>query len=260
MQVRLFCAWALSYTIHMIVNTHHKGWEIIHQRAHGLLAVKIASHWRIDQRPERWIETLLAIAEHDDGQEDWQGTNHLNPSGAPLDFSLKPFNMIQLSRITELSQHKGRWIAMLISMHMSFLYEEKRGETKEISSFLDLQKYNQQKWQKELKISAKEARQAYALMQWCDRFSLILCRNELPEGERWLEVTEGPDGKTYQVKQLPDKTVILNPWPFQEEQIELSVECAVISQLSFKGDRELLGAIFNSPYNKKQWVLQREKQ
>lgn len=242
----------------MIVNTHQQGWEIIHQRAHGLLAVKIASHWRTDQRPERWIETLLAIAEHDDGQEDWQGANHLNPSGAPLDFSLKPFNMVQLTRITELSQHKGRWIAMLISMHMSFLYEEKRGDAKEIDTFLDLQQYNQQKWRKELKISVREANQAYALMQWCDRFSLILCRNELPEGERTLEISKGPDGKRYKVKQLADQTVIINPWPFQEDRFELSVEVAVLSQLSFEGDRPLLEAIFNAPFGLKKWTLQKE--
>jgi hypothetical protein len=241
----------------MIVNTHQNGWEIIHQRAHGLLAMKIASHWRKDQRPERWIETLIAVAEHDDGQEDWQGTNHLNPSGAPLDFSLKSFNMIQLHRITELSQHKGRWVAMLISMHMTFLYEEKRGQNKEIDQFLDLQLANQKKWRKELKMSVQEAKKAYALMQWCDRFSLILCRNELPEAERLLEVSKGPDGKHYQVKQLNDQSILVEPWPFEEDTFELSIETAILSRLSFKDDRQLIHSILNAPITVKQWYLRK---
>jgi hypothetical protein len=241
----------------MIVNTHKRGWEVIHQRAHGLLAVKVASHWRHDQRPERWIETLLAIAEHDDGQEEWQNRNHLNESGAPLDFMLKPFNMVQLERVTEMSQHKGRWIALLISMHMSFLYEEKRGEGKDIDTFLDLQKSNQQKWFKQLKITTKEANHAYAIMQWCDRFSLILCRNELPAGERALEVTKGPDGKRYEVIQKADEIVTVNPWPFQEDIFTLSIEATALSQLSFENDQQLLETLRQSPITDKTWLLKK---
>jgi hypothetical protein len=241
----------------MIVNTHKSGWEVIHQRAHGLLAVKIASHWRQDQRPERWIETLLAIAEHDDGQEDWQNRNHLNDAGAPLDFMLKPFNMVQLKRVTEISQHKGQWIALLISMHMSFLYEEKRGESKDIDEFLDLQKSNQQKWRRQLKITVKEASQAYAIMQWCDRFSLILCRNELPAGERALEVTKGPDGKRYEVIQKATEIVTVNPWPFHEDNFSLSIEASRVSQLSFDNDRQLLDTLRQSTVIEKKWLLKK---
>jgi hypothetical protein len=239
----------------MIVNTDPKGWEVIHQRAHGLLAMKIASQWRKDQRPGRWLETLLAIGQHDDGQEDWTGKNHLNEAGAPLDFMHKSFNMVQRRRITELSQHKGRWIALLISMHMSFLYENMRGKNKELDEFLDQQRQHQEKWRKELKVSLQELKSTYALMQWCDRFSLILCRNELPDGERFLEVSPGPDGTLYQVKQQADKTVLVHPWPFEEEKFELSIEASYLSQLSFTNDHELLNALKDSSIKEKTWVL-----
>ncbi|MDO1445718.1 DUF3891 family protein [Rhodocytophaga aerolata] len=239
----------------MIVNTDPKGWEVIHQRAHGLLAMKIASQWRKDQRPHRWIETLLATAEHDDGQEDWTGTNHINEAGAPLDFIHKRFNMVQLKRITELSQHKGQWIALLISMHMSFLYESMRGKEKELDSFLDEQKQHQEQWRKSLKVSQQEVKSAYALMQWCDRFSLILCRNELPAGERLLEVSTGPDGTKYEVMQQGDKTVIVKPWPFEEDRFELSIEATYLNQLSFKNDQELLATLKKSAIKDKAWLL-----
>jgi hypothetical protein len=239
----------------MIVNTDPKGWEVIHQRAHGVLAMKVAAQWQKSLRPARWMETLLATAEHDDGQEDWSGTKHLNEAGAPLDFTHKPFNMVQLKRVTELSQHKGRWIALLISMHMSFLYESMRGKSKELDEFLDTQKQHQEQWRRALKISLQEVKSAYALMQWCDRFSLILCRNELPAGERFLEISTGPDDVRYEVKQRADNTVLVQPWPFEQEKFELSVEASYLTQLSFKNDQELLESIKNSNIQEKIWIL-----
>jgi hypothetical protein len=133
----------------MIVNTYLKGWEIIHQRAHGVLAMKIAGMWRKELRPARW-------------------------------------------------------------------------------------------------------------MQWCDRFSLILCRNELPEGERFLEVSTGPDGTDYTVTQRADDTLSVQPWPFEQERFELSVEASYLEQLSFKNDQELLEALKNSTIKDKVWVLRKE--
>jgi hypothetical protein len=242
----------------MIVNTDPNGWEVIHQRAHGLLAMKAASRWRKDQRPARWIETLLATAEHDDGQEDWAASNHLNEAGAPLDFMHKPFSMVQLRRITELSQHKGRWVALLISMHMSCLYESMRGKTQELDKFLDEQEMHQNQWRKALKVSRQEAKSAYALMEWCDRFSLILCRNELPDGERWVEVSAGPDGTRYEVMQQADGTVIVKPWPFEEDRFELSVEASYLTRLSFKNDEALLDALKNSTIKDKSWIVSRK--
>ena len=44
----------------MIVNYTDRGWEIISQRAHGLLAAQAAMAWRVKDRPERWTETVLS--------------------------------------------------------------------------------------------------------------------------------------------------------------------------------------------------------
>ncbi len=74
--------------------------------------------------------------------------------------------MVQLTRVTHLSAQKGRWVALLISMHMSFLYEHTQGQKKELDAFLDGQKANQEKWRKDLKISLQEVKRAYDLMKW----------------------------------------------------------------------------------------------
>jgi hypothetical protein len=242
----------------MIVNVKRNGWEIIHQRAHGLLAMQLASHWRPDQRAIRWIETLLAIAEHDDSQEDWQGTNHLNDNGTPMNFDMKKFSLTQARRVTAMSEQKSRWIALLISRHMSFLYEPMRGDNRELDAFLDEQKQRQQRFSRELKVKAAEVQYAYDLMQWCDQFSLILCLDDLPAGQRALEISKGPDGRRYEVVQRTDTTLKVEPWPFESDELTVEVEACVIHQLSFANDSQLLEAIKASPTQTKTWRLTKE--
>lgn len=46
-------------------------------------------------------------------------------------------------------------MAFLISKHMSFLNEAKRGKSAEMDQFLDEQLEHQEKWRKELKLTKK---------------------------------------------------------------------------------------------------------
>ena len=239
----------------MIVNPTQNGWEVIYQPAHALLATKIAAQWRIDQRPERWIETLVALAQHDDEAGDWTGSAHLTEAGAPRDFGLnKKPSMTQPIMVVNDLQLKGQWAALLISMHMIFLYRDRECEEVEIATFLEEQRKNQKLWRSALKVSKKEAEAAYALFQWCDRMSLILCRRELPEAGRALEVTAGPDGTRYDVI-CRDDTVSIQPWPFEENQFTLSVESIQLEQLKYKNDAELLKALQNTPVTNLTWTF-----
>jgi hypothetical protein len=239
----------------MLVNHTPGGWEIIHQRAHGVLAVQLASHWKAADRPLRWLETLLAIAEHDDAQDEWQDHNHLNENGTPMNFDQQVFSFTQMKRIAELSQHKSRWVALLISKHLTFLYEPLREMHPDLPGFLDEQLVHQEQWIKELKVKKAEVQYAYDLMQWCDQFSLILACDDLPAGERLLEISKGPDGKVYQVRQLKDNSVQVQPWPFEETSCEVSLETRVVRQLQFSRDEELLAAIKEAKVTEKVWRL-----
>ncbi len=241
----------------MIVNPTQNGWEVIYQPAHAMLAAEIAAHWRADQRPERWIETLVALAQHDDETRDWTGHHHLTDAGAPMDFALnKTPALIQPTEVTQDLQYKGQWGALLISMHMSFLYGGQRDVSPKFAAFLDEQIEHQKRWRSALKVTKKEAEAAYALFQWCDRMSLILCRRELPEGERALEVSMGPDGTQYDVICRDDR-ITIQPWPFEETQFTVSVETRQLSQLSFKNDPELLSALQQTPVNEVTWEFQK---
>lgn len=239
----------------MIVNQDQKGWEVIYHRAHALLAAEIAGHWHRKDRPSRLIETVAAISHHDDLEREWEG-EHLTEAGAPLDFTLdKKTSLKKLREQTQNSRYRGRWVAMLISMHTSFLTEGKRGESPELDSFLDEQLENQKQWRQELQVSKEEADKAYAFFQWCDRLSLILCQRELPAGERALEISKGPDGKRYDVIQHSDDTVSVQPWPFEEEKFTVSVEASYLNQVQFDSSEALTKALQTAPIKLLEWTF-----
>ena len=243
----------------MIVNSTPAGWQIIYQQAHALLAAQLAWHWPPTLPPSRWVELLAAIAQHDDEQEDWHGRGGhygLTAAGAPANFTQKEFSMKQAAGVLASARFQGRWRSLLTSLHLSCLYEGLRGQSAETTSFLDDLRARQQQWRRALKITKAEAQQAYDLLHWCDRFSLILCRHELPEMGRALEITRGPDRRRYDV-QRPDPagTVRVQPWPFAVEEVELSIEASVLTQLWFRDDAELAAALRAAPIETLRWTL-----
>jgi hypothetical protein len=242
----------------MIVNLTPDGWQLIYQQAHALLAAQLAWQWQPFGPTDRWVGLLAAIAQHDDEQEHWNGHYGLTPAGAPANFTMKEFSLAQATGVMRAARFQGQWRSLLTSMHMSFLYESLRGQQQETDAFLDEQKAGQQRWRRGLKITKAEAQQAYDLMQWCDRLSLILCRQELPEMGRHLEISTGPDGQRHEVAQpVAGGTIGIMPWPFAVREFSVSVEACQLSQLQFKNDEELSKAISEAPIVTLRWEFAR---
>lgn len=239
----------------MIANQHEKGWEIIYHRAHALLAAQIAGNWRKSDRPRSIVETVAAISHHDDLEKEWEG-NHLTEVGTPLDFTLtSEIDIEKMRTLIQNSQYRGRWVAMLISMHLSFLNEGKRGESPELDSFLDEQLQNQKQWRKELGISKEEAAQTYAFFQLCDRLSLILCNRQLPADERYLEIGKDGNDQRYDVIQKKERTVYVKPWPFEEESFTVNVEATYLNQVVFENNDALTQALQVAPIKTLEWTF-----
>jgi hypothetical protein len=241
----------------MIVHQIPTGWQIIYHRSHALLAAEIAYQWDADKQPARIADTITAIAQHDDLEREWEG-DHIGPSGAPLDFTLdtKPLNFVEPWRkLVDGALYRGRWVALLTSLHVSFLTEPVRGEDKTLDAFLDEQQRKQEAWRKQLGISKPKTDQAYAFLQWCDRLSLILCQQELPDRERWLEISPGPDGVRYDILQRADETVVVEPWPFRRDHFEVSVDAYHLQQLSFKSNDEFAQALQATPATLLRWTF-----
>ncbi|SHJ39461.1 Protein of unknown function [Hymenobacter daecheongensis DSM 21074] len=240
----------------MIVNLTKAGWQIIYQQAHALLAMQLAWHWQPFGPADRWVSLLAAIAQHDDEQKAWDGHYGLTPAGAPADFTLQEFSLEQAQGVVRAARFQGRWRSLLTSMHLSVLYEPLRGQQKATDAFLDEQLASQETWRKQLKVSKKEAQQAYDLMHWCDRLSLILCRQELPEMGRSLEIYTGSDGQRYDVvRPTADGPITITPWPFQAKSFTVSVETSLLTQLQFKDDPELAAALRTAPIETLSWGI-----
>jgi hypothetical protein len=238
----------------MIVKTHLKGWEIIYQKAHGLLAMELGLHWKTGERPPRFAETLAAILEHDDGLNDTE-VRALTEVGAPIHFQLLDYTLDQCRSVTKLTRQKSRWMALMVSLHMEFLYEEKRGQDPALDQFLDEQKAWRRRYLRELGVSLAEARRAYQFVEWCDAFSLLLCLDKIQPESRKMEVSNGPDGTVHQVWQRADGSLAVEPWPFDDARFEVSVESRVVEQLRFRSADELTAALEAADPVENRWLF-----
>jgi Protein of unknown function (DUF3891) len=239
----------------VIVNLTDTGWEIIYHRAHALLAAQIAGNWQTQDDTAHLVDTIAAIAHHDDLEREWQG-DHLTKAGAPFDFTLGGSTSVPaLYHHIEEARYRGRWVALLVSMHMSFLNEGKRGKISELDQFLDNQITLQTDWRKSLKVKKSDTEKAYAMMQCCDRLSLILCQRQVPDGERWLEIAKGPSGDQHDILQRAERTLTVKPWPFKDKEFVVRIDACYPTQMEFKNNQELVEALQKAPIRSLEWTF-----
>jgi hypothetical protein len=239
----------------MIVNYTQQGWEIITQRAHGVLAAQLAAHWAVKERPKRWTETLLAIAEHDDARTELESNDLLTPQGGPLNFDMQLFDPEHCRCLSNFSLSKSRYIALLTSMHMDFLYKKEESSNPLVKPFLQEQAKLQKQWLNDLHISQLEANRIYYLLEWCDACSLLLCRNEVQPEQRDIEVSQGPAKRKYKMQQLADGKLTIKPWPFEVNSFEVRVEKRLLQQLQFSSNDEFKACFVAAPVNEVVWQL-----
>ncbi len=244
----------------MITHLLQDGWQIIYHRAHALLAAELAGQWRRSDAPERLYETIAAISHHDDLEREWEG-NELTQAGAPLDFTLgastAPPGEALLKHINE-ALYRGRWVAFLTSKHICFLSQDKKGTSKEWDAFLQDQQRQQETWREALGIEEAAAERAYQFMQWCDRLSLILAQKQVPEGGRALEITHGIDGQRYDIRQLENGHLTVEPWPFEDKEFTVNVESSHLSDLQFADNAALVEALHQAPIALLEWTFTKQ--
>lgn len=243
----------------MIVNYTEAGWELITQRAHGILAAQIAQQWKKVGRPQRWMETLLAIAEHDDAMIELDGEQLLTEAGGPLNFTMKNFELEHCQRLSRFTQSKSRYIALLTSMHMDFIYRKDMQQDPAAREFLEEQRKLQARWRKELGLGKEEAEKIYAFMEWCDAFSLLLCQRAVQPESRAIEISRGPDGEKYELFQVSEERLTLEPWPFEETSFDVAFESRTVAQLGFASSDELRAAFMAAPVTETRWTLVQAK-
>jgi hypothetical protein len=153
------------------------------------------------------------------------------------------------------ARYRGRWVALLVSMHMTFLSQSNHGKISELDQFLDKQIELQTAWRKSLKVKKADTEKAYAMMQCCDRLSLILCQKQLPEAERLLEIAKGPTGERHDILKRADDTLSVKPWPFRAEKFTIHVDACYPTQMKFDSNQELVEALQQAEIKSLQWTF-----
>ncbi|QLG44988.1 DUF3891 family protein [Costertonia aggregata] len=243
----------------MIVKQSSRGWLMIYQAAHGLLAGKIANRLKKKLRPKYWLETITAILEHDDHQLRFDEKLYLNEIGLPIDFVKEETAddkvLERAKRIYKKARIKSKYTALLVSLHLDFLYGEMNDAG--MKDFLQCLKSNRDEIEKLYGLQEKEVNEIYQILRFCDRCSLILCKNQLPAMGRSLEINTSILGETYYISKNDENKINVEPWPFEENQFELSIEQMLVESAEFKDNAALKKALANSKTELLQWVFQK---
>jgi len=244
----------------MIVISHQKGWKVINQRSHGLLAAMLAYQYHIDLPNEIIVPTLIAIAEHDDGVRETARENNLTEAGAPRNFIIsdgkKKTDLTQLLNVMEISSSKSQLNALLTSLHMQFLYEgSKSHEDKKLHNFLKEQEKLRSIALENLNIDKQYAHILYRFLEWCDAFSLLICMNQIQPNGRKMEVSKSPDGDMNQTFYKTNNDITVVPWVFKNDTFKVFYEYKILKQLKFNSIKEFDEVCKNTPIQKQEFIF-----
>jgi hypothetical protein len=245
----------------MIVRKTHQGLHVIFQASHGLLAGKIAEQLMIKYRPPLWLETLVAVVEHDDQQLDFKEKNYLSELGIPLDFTEDSESVMtsvkRANRVFAHAKSKSLWTALLVSYHLDFLYGSFRDKSVKASQFLGAQAAFRKETVTYFGINEDKAASYYAILKFCDRCSLILCKDEVPDAERKLEINTSIEGNTYYISREINGNLSVSPWCFEADSFELSIEETVLEQTKYKNQKELADVLEATPRRNVTWKFEK---
>ncbi len=243
----------------MIVNKSVVGLHIIFHEAHGLLAGKIANEITAKYRPIFWFETLIAVCQHDDRQLNFEEKDYLSDIGVPLDFTEERDSvhdvMMRMQRILKTATNKSLWIRLLISYHLEFIYAHLAAKSRRITSFFKAEDQARKHILKNFQISDNTARTYYEFLRFCDRLSLILCKDEAPEAGRLLEINTSIQGETYFIKKLDNGDLVISPWIFSTNEFELTVEERILRKTQFTSTKQFELALMTCTPQLKKWKL-----
>lgn len=244
----------------MIVTSHQKGWKIINQRSHGLLAAMIAYQYDIDLPNDVMVPTLIAIAEHDDGVAETQENKNLTEAGAPRNFTLaaqsRKVDLKQYGNVMELATSKSQLNGILTSMHLNFIFGDKNNITDEkVLSFLEDQKNNRSAILKNLDFDKKYIDRLYRFVEWCDAFSLLICMDKIQDEGRKMEISKSPDGDINTVFYKSKNEISVEPWVFKKDTFKVFYEYKIIEQLQFKSIQEFDNVCKNTTVHRQEFVF-----
>jgi hypothetical protein len=243
----------------MICNRTDKGWQIIYQRAHALLAAKLVTYCRRQWRPIRWAETLNAVGQHDNGWQEWESGSRLKPNGEPRSFRETPIEetAAQAKRALTRAWHQSLWAALMVSRHIETLYAELNGQLEELDALVEAQAECRREWRANLGVDEAEEHQAYGILRFGDALSLMLCERRLETTEEPVEIGEGPNGLLFRVWMPSKGQVSLEPWPYTRHKFLVSVDSYDLDAVQFESEQDLAEALREATPRQLEWLVTR---
>jgi len=141
---------------------------------------------------------------------------------------------------------------------MEFLYRKDASTNKEAFQFLKNQKKLCSTLQMKLGMKTEELKGIYALLQLSDAFSLLLCQEQIPPENRWVEISKGPNHLSYQFSQFADGVLIVDPWPFEQKSFTVYFESRCLKKLEFSDSAEFRKAFIDSSVKETIWEIRKK--
>ena len=222
----------------------------IGQPAHAWLSGQLAQAWGngFFAAPRPRDEVVLAASQHDLGMAAWDAEPELNPdTGRPMSFLEMPLetHLALWSRAPTLALTQSRHVALLVSMHGTYLYAG-REDRPGVPEFLAAQRAFQDALRASLGVAEDDAARHQRMLAAWDWMSLVLCRADLPatvEAERPVTMTAAGEG-----------AVELSPWPFSTDDLEVTVEGRRLGG-RFEDEGEMREALAGAPWESLTWRL-----
>lgn len=206
-------------------------------------------------RPDFWEDVLTAVIEHDDHLLDFKEKNYLTDIGTPLDFTLDKRSdndaYEHAERVYRSSCQKSQVVALLVGSHLEFLYGSVAKQQPKFKEFFNQVRRDRKKQIKLIAWNKNKLEAAYDLMRFCDRCSLILCQNLIPQGGRKLEINNTILGNDYFINE-DGGNLKIGPWPFETNNFKMQYEYRILKESSFPDNLALEKAIRDAPVQLKE--------
>jgi hypothetical protein len=259
----------------MIIQDHGNQLVIIRQTDHAVLAGFLARELGNDffPPPEPKESFRLAVAEHDNGWNEWELLPQIDPATfLPYSFMsiLTEEHIALYQRGIERVVKVDRYAGLLVSMHCAGLYDRTRAtmpgysakyvksnESQEVNDFLQRLRLQQLRLKVDLRADATmKAFSEEGLLQAnfrrleaLDRLSLYFC---LPpyEGVAIESVPTNQEGSEvdWELRPQGNNAVTLEPFPFRRDPLEISILARRVPKRRYADDLDFQKTLAAAPY------------
>lgn len=262
----------------MICRAIENGWFFITQPAHAWAAGQLAAAWDSAAlfTPVLKTEVTLATALHDVGWLEWDKAPRLNAEGHPVNFVEITFaetEQIWERAISYVGVY-NLYAALLVSMHAATIYRLRLGrvvtskeQKKKIKTALDQHIKNENDFitrlsNQSLYASAVEQTQLqanYRILRICDLLLLAICTGLTTSRSGKIREVPTPSGDLtdiihYNINE-DDHIISLNPYPFSDSELMLSINGRRINQTTFTNQQNYQAALQQAIPEKIRWTI-----